>query len=83
MLNWHQARLKNNNAVPNRYEFSLKDKEGELKENMVCKDFLHTTQHGAISGKTQTKKTNPASSRLKSLNKRRRAKPKRRKSRNR
>ncbi len=32
-------------------------KEGELKENMVCKDFLHTTQHGAISGKTQTKKT--------------------------
>src|SRR6056297_1528319 len=31
-------------------------KEGELKENMVCKDFLHTTQHGAISGKTQTKK---------------------------
>ena len=32
-------------------------KEGELDKNMVCKDFLHTTQHGAIKGKTQTKKT--------------------------
>jgi len=32
-------------------------KEGELDKNVVCKDFLHTTQHGAISGKTQTKKT--------------------------
>jgi len=31
-------------------------KEGELDKNMVCKDFLHTTQHGAIKGKTQTKK---------------------------
>jgi death-on-curing family protein len=28
-------------------------KEGELDERMVCKDFLHTTQHGAIKGKTQ------------------------------
>ena len=28
-------------------------KEGELEKNMVCKDFLHTTQHGAIAGKTQ------------------------------
>ncbi|MBC8554798.1 MAG: virulence RhuM family protein, partial [Candidatus Brocadiales bacterium] len=32
-------------------------KEGELDENMVCKDFLHTTQHGAIKGKTQNQKT--------------------------
>lgn len=32
-------------------------KEGELDEKVVCKDFLHTTQHGAIVGKTQTKKT--------------------------
>jgi len=31
--------------------------EGELSEAMVCADFAHTTQHGAIQGKTQTKKT--------------------------
>jgi hypothetical protein len=28
-------------------------KEGELEEKVVGKDFLHTTQHGAIPGKTQ------------------------------
>jgi len=28
-------------------------KEGELDENMVCRNFRHTTQHGAIEGKTQ------------------------------
>ncbi len=28
-------------------------REGELDEKMVCRDFRHTTQHGAISGKTQ------------------------------
>lgn len=28
-------------------------KEGELEEQMVCADFAHTTQHGAIRGKTQ------------------------------
>ena len=27
--------------------------EGELQENMVCRNFRHTTQHGAIAGKTQ------------------------------
>ena len=27
---------------------------GELERDSVCKDFLHTTQHGAIKGKTQT-----------------------------
>jgi death-on-curing family protein len=32
-------------------------KEGELDENMVCADFAHTTQHGAIEGKIQTKTT--------------------------
>ncbi len=32
-------------------------KEGELEENMVCADFAHTTQHGAIKGKTQLTKT--------------------------
>jgi len=27
--------------------------DGELDENKVCRDFRHTTQHGAIEGKTQ------------------------------
>lgn len=30
-------------------------KEGELKEEEVCRDFRHTTQHGAIKGKSQSK----------------------------
>jgi hypothetical protein len=29
--------------------------EGELDEKVVCRDFRHTTQHGAIEGKTQKK----------------------------
>lgn len=29
-------------------------KEGELMEPMVCRDFRHTTQHGAIADKTQS-----------------------------
>ncbi|HKL20604.1 MAG TPA: virulence RhuM family protein, partial [Tichowtungia sp.] len=29
--------------------------EGELDENVVCRKFRHTTQHGAIEGKTQNK----------------------------
>ena len=29
--------------------------EGELDENVVCRNFRHTTQHGAIEGKTQDK----------------------------
>jgi hypothetical protein len=28
-------------------------KEGELEENVVCRDFRHTTSHVAIKGKTQ------------------------------
>ena len=28
-------------------------REGELDEKVVCRDFRHTTQHGAIQGKTQ------------------------------
>jgi hypothetical protein len=32
-------------------------KEGELEKEVVCKNFLLTTQHGAIAGKTQTKLT--------------------------
>ena len=27
--------------------------EGELIEDVVCRNFRHTTQHGAIEGKTQ------------------------------
>lgn len=30
-------------------------KEGELQKEVVCAFFAHTTHHGAISGKTQTK----------------------------
>ena len=30
-------------------------KEGELEEQVVCREFRHTTQHGAIEGKTQNK----------------------------
>ena len=30
-------------------------KEGEQDENVVCAKFAHTTPHGAIEGKTQTK----------------------------
>ena len=29
--------------------------EGELEEEVVCRDFRHTTQHGAIKGKSQIK----------------------------
>lgn len=31
-------------------------KEGELLKELVCKEFLLTTQHGAILGKTQNNK---------------------------
>ncbi|MCX8491465.1 MAG: virulence RhuM family protein, partial [Cyclobacteriaceae bacterium] len=31
-------------------------KEGELQENLVCREVRHTTPHGAIEGKTQEKK---------------------------
>ena len=31
-------------------------KEGELVEKVACRNFRHTTQHGAIEGKTQTSK---------------------------
>ena len=29
--------------------------EGELDKNVVCANFAHTTSHGAIEGKTQTR----------------------------
>ncbi len=31
--------------------------EGELNEKVVCREFRHTTQHGAITGKSQTSTT--------------------------
>ena len=31
-------------------------KEGELQKDVVCAFFAHTTQHGAVKEKTQTKK---------------------------
>jgi len=31
-------------------------KEGELIEEVVCREFRHTTQHGAITGKVQERK---------------------------
>lgn len=30
-------------------------KDGELEEQLVCRDFRHTTQHGAVEGLTQEK----------------------------
>ncbi|MCF6333507.1 MAG: virulence RhuM family protein, partial [Draconibacterium sp.] len=30
--------------------------DGELEEKRVCRDFRHTTQHGAVEGLTQSKK---------------------------
>ncbi len=33
-------------------------KEGELEEKVVCRKFRHTTKHGAIEGKNQTKEVN-------------------------
>jgi len=32
-------------------------KEAELEEELVCKDFLHATEHGAVKGKKQQTKT--------------------------
>lgn len=29
--------------------------EGELDERLVCREFRHSTEHGAIQGKTQTR----------------------------
>ena len=40
---------------------------GELEENVVSKNFLHTTEHGAIEGKTQTKEVKYYDSRLRRL----------------
>ena len=32
--------------------------EGELEKDVVCANFAHTTSHGAIEGKTQTRMVN-------------------------
>ncbi len=34
---------------------SLNISKGELEEKLVCAKFAHTTKHGAVKGKTQTK----------------------------
>ena len=34
-------------------------KEGELDEKVVCRNFRHTTQHGAVEGKYQVKTLTP------------------------
>ena len=48
-----------NEFIDNQKEISLyqSGNKGEiiLYQPEVCKDFLHTTQHGAIVGKTQVK----------------------------
>ncbi len=50
------AELFGRNRVAITQHISNIFKEGELEKKVVCKDFLLTTQHGAITGKTQTKK---------------------------
>jgi hypothetical protein len=42
-----------NRTVINRHIRNVFDK-GELDEKVVCANFAHTTQHGAMTGKTQT-----------------------------
>ena len=41
-----------NRTVINRHINNVFE-EGELDEKVVCANFAHTTQHGAIAGKTQ------------------------------
>lgn len=43
-----------NRTVINRHLQNI-FKDGELNEQVVCANFAHTTQHGAIKGKTQEK----------------------------
>jgi hypothetical protein len=50
------ARLFGRNRVAITQHIGNIFKEGELKKEIVCKEFLLTTQHGAIQGKTQTNK---------------------------
>jgi hypothetical protein len=50
------ARLFDRNRVAITQHIGNIFKEGELKKEVVCKEFLLTTHHGAIQGKTQTAK---------------------------
>ncbi|MDR0871971.1 MAG: virulence RhuM family protein [Prevotellaceae bacterium] len=46
-----------NRTVINKHIHNIFN-EGELDEKEVCANFAHTTQHGSMSGKTQTASTN-------------------------
>jgi len=50
------ARLFDRNRVAITQHIGNIFKEGELQKEVVCKEFLLTTHHGAIQGKTQTAK---------------------------
>ncbi len=52
----HMATLFGRNRVAITQHIGNIFKEDELNKEVVCKDFLLTTQHGAIPGKTQVKK---------------------------
>lgn len=52
----HMATLFGRNRVAITQHIGNIFKEGELNKEVVCKDFLLTTQHGAITGKTQVNK---------------------------
>lgn len=41
--------------TPNTEHLKKVFADGELDEKVVCRDFRHTTQHGAIEGLTQEK----------------------------
>ena len=51
----HMARLFGKGRSTITEHISNIFKEGELDEKLVCRNFRHTTQHGAIEGKTQSK----------------------------
>lgn len=56
-LNQHQlAELFQRDRTAVARHISNVFKEGELEEKVVCANFAHTTQHGAIQGKTQKSK---------------------------
>jgi hypothetical protein len=51
----HMGELFGRNRVAITQHIGNIFREGELDQQVVCKDFLRTTQHGAIKGKGQTK----------------------------
>lgn len=42
--------------------------EGEFLEEVVCRDFRHTTQHGAIKGKKMILSTNAKTTQVRKFN---------------